>query len=488
MADAAPAPQALQPSRHAPHEPAPGSLSAWWKTLRRGVARAIEAAARRWLWVVAALALALLAGLGAWGERLAPGANPTAECTRAALRFDEHAAQAQCRAALTRIVAAAPPRAASTCAPDGLNTSLVCAFQEPGQPRLFIWADNLFVGLYTLFFLGCMSVAYGRLRTPQQPAPRRLWLLLVLSVASGLTGAITDHGENFWLLAHIGEPLQGQDDDVAKVVLMSVWKFRLFALNLALALLWLAWAQYRRHVPCTVLFKWPRLLWDTQSARWFDRHSVQLPAPAPVAFDLIGLCGAPRDATLTVQREDNTLSLSVEAPVLAMPHVLTVCLDAAGQRAELVSLACPDLKADARDQGLAERMVLATCCAAWRLGVPVLYSLVNASSDDAVNRQNRRWVNMALDLGWDAELPAEARQTLPPGLRHLRSLSALMNYPDGRAWWRTARLTLRLRFVTDAERAQAGAKHPDADQMARDRLCLVRLQAYAARNGIRLAL
>ena len=153
-----------------------------------------------------------------------------------------------------------------------------------------------------------------------------------------------------------------------------------------------------------------------------------------------------------------------------------------------VTLGCPDLAPALRDQGLAERIVLASCRAAWRLGAVALESVVPASDDDAVRTQNRRWVRMALRLGWDAELSGALRQALPPGLAHLDRLQALMDYPDGRRWWSTANFALTLRFVCDPERAQANPDRLETDRLASDHRCLARLQAYAAERGIRIGL
>lgn len=485
--------EAGRPRSHGRRAPAPGPWRNRWLVLRKCISRAFEAAARRWLWLVGAASLAGLALLGAWGEALMPESDATIPCARAAVRFDA-AAEGHCSAVLRGLVGAARPTDPQTCAPEGPNTSRLCALDEPGRPRLFVWADNLLAFLYTLFFAGCISVAYARLRPQRPPVPRALLVVFVLSIGSALAGAIADHGENFWLLARIGDGLEGRADDLHKATLLSIWKFRLAALNLVLVLAWLGWALCRQHVPHAVLFPWPRWGRDAASRAWFDADTVHTDignvaqAYPLYPHHLVGLSGAPRGAALACRREGDRLRITVESAMLAEPYVVDVELDPARRGVRSVALGCPNLAPRLRDQGLAERMVLAVCRTAWQLGAVSLESAVPASPDEAVRTQNRRWVRMALRLGWDAELPQAAQQMLPPGLGHLASLQALLPYPDGRRWWPTADAALQLRFVCDPERAQPEGGRPDPARIAADRLCLARLQAFAAMNGIRFGL
>lgn len=473
---------------------APGARRAFAGRLRRGIEAAFEAAAEHWLALVGGVAVLVFVVLVQWSERLAQGSEPGERCVQAALRGGAGEAALACAEPLRRIVAAAPPGDARTCKPGGGNAGRWCAFQEPGRPRLFVWADNLFVALYTLFFVGCIATAYERLRPPGRPVPWARYAAFVLSIASCLGGAAIDLAENFWLLARIGQPLDEAAAGLDTVAVLSLWKVRLFVLGVALAIGWSAWAAWRGRIPYALLFPWPRRCWDRGSRDWFDPAGVRYDvANAAWAYpllprDLLGLAGAPRDAELRCTRDGDRLRLDLRSAMFAEAQRVEVELEVARRGVRTVTLGCPDLAPALRDQGLAERIVLASCRAAWRLGAVALESVVPASDDDAVRTQNRRWVRMALRLGWDAELSGALRQALPPGLAHLDRLQALMDYPDGRRWWSTANFALTLRFVCDPERAQANPDRLETDRLASDHRCLARLQAYAAERGIRIGL
>lgn len=481
---------------HGRRAPEPGTWRAFAATLRRRIEAGFDAAAGHWLVLVGLLALAGFVALAQWSERLAHGSGPGERCVQAAGRAGagEGAAEAPCAEQLRRLVAAAPPGDARTCTPGGGNAGRLCAFEEPGRPRLFVWADNLFVVLYTLFFVGCIVAAYERLRPPGRPVPRARQLAFVVSIVSCLVGAALDLAENFWLLARIGQPLDEAAAAVATVAMLSLWKFRLAGLDLVLAVGWSAWAAWRGRVPFALLLPWPRRCWDASSRGWFDPASVRYDvANAAWAHPLrpralIGLAGVPGEAELRCVRDSERLRIDVRSAMLATPYAVEVELDAARRGVRLVRLGCPNLVPTLRDQGLSERIVLASCRAAWRLGAVALESAVPAADDEPVRTQNRRWVRMALRLGWDAELSDAVRKDLPPGLAHLDRLQALMAYPDGRRWWSTANVALTLRFVCDPGRASADLRRPDLERLANDHQCLARLHQYAAEHGIRLGL
>jgi hypothetical protein len=480
--------------RRGRHAPPPGAWQALATALRRVIARAFEAAADRWLWLAGLAAALAFAVLSQWSGELARGSAPGERCVRAAFGVAPPAGDPACAAQLRRLVAAAPPGDALTCAPGGRNTARLCAFDEPGHPRLFVWADNLFVALYTLCFVAGIAAAYARLRPPGRPVPRLRHLVFVLSIASCLAAAALDLGENFWLLARIGQPLDEAAAGLGVVAAASLWKFRLAGLNLLLTFGWIVWATWRRRIPYALLLPWPQRCWDAPSRAWFDparvRYDVANAARAYPLYprDLMALAGAPGDAELHCERDGNRLHIRVRSARLADPHRVDVELDLPRRGVRVVTLGCPNLVPKLHDQGLGERIVLAGCRAAWRLGAEALESPVPASDDEAVRAQNRRWVRMALRLGWDAELSDAVRQALPPGLAHLGSLQALMAYPDGRRWWSTANMPLLLRFVCRPERAQAGPRQPGREPLASDHRCLARLHAYAREQGIRLGL
>lgn len=479
----------------------------YWKQLanilREGASDALNAAERQWLWLLAVATLIAFALLDHWSGRLVGAETATdKKCFEAALAVDGASAVKSCEAQLRRVVAAVAPGGARTCTPEGLNRNVLCAFDEPAWPRLFVWADNVLVALYTGFFGGCIGRAYARLRAQRRFAPIALELALGVSVLSCLVGAVIDLSENFWLLAHFGHKLAEPSPDVSAVAELSVWKFRLAALNLALAIGWSVWAAWRRHVPYPVLFRWPRRWWDRRSRRWFDPRTVDFDiANAARAYplfpaDLIAMCGAPGGAQVRCEVDGNRLVVRAESPMLKDPYVVVAELEANRRTLRTVHLQCPNLNPTLRDQGLDELMVLACCCSAWRMGALSVESVVAASTDARERAQNRRWVRLALRLGWDAEISKGAREDtdlpLPAGLAHVRSMQELTRYPDGRRWWSLKNFELTLRFVCDPEGLQLAMdparKHFDLERLSVDRLCIARLQAFASERGVRLGL
>ena len=283
----------------------------------------------------------------------------------------------------------------------------------------------------------------------------------------------------------MGKPFDEQAAGLTSVAELSIWKFRLAFANVALLFGWGSWAMWRRRFPQPVVVRWPRRCWDRRSRTWFDaasvRYDISNVARAYPLFpsDLIGLSGAPRDTEIRCEVEGDRIVVWAGSAMLIDPYVVVAQRGEVGRSVRSVQLLCPNLKKDLRDQGLDERIVLAACCTAWRLGATTLESVVTDLPDEAGRTQNRRWVRLALRLGWDAELPDHAREGLPPGLVHIRSLQELMRYPDGRRWWSTANFTLTLRFVCDPEvlqRSEPDFRQFDEERLAVDRLCLTRLQ------------
>lgn len=455
--------------------PSPSRWTAVSSRLRQAVAAAAAFVLAHWVWVAGVASLCGFLALWAWSQQLPNAAGGGAECARQSLDYRADATQT-CGAQLRAIVAAAAPNGERTCAPAGKNDDVLCAFDEAGAPRLFVWADNVLVDLYTLFFIGSLAASYKRLRRPtQEPSmPRRV--LFVSSVALCLAGALVDHAENFWLLAHIGQHLSQAADDVDLVASLSLWKFRLAVLNLGLVLAWLAWASYRHIVPYPFMHPWPRFLWDARSRRFFAPDTVTIdPFNAAQAYplyprELLSLSGAPRDSTVSCTRDAQTLQLTVESAMLEEPLVVQVLFDTALNRPQSASLTFPRVKPAFRGKGLAARMVLNASRAARELGLARLESSGPLVDGEFNPKKSLRGTQMALALGWDAALPEEAFATLPPGLRHVRSLQELVSYRDGKAWWSSAPLSLPLQFdLSDAS------------------TCLARLQSFATLRGIRLS-
>lgn len=480
----------------------PGYWQGLMTLLPDRLGRALKVAEKHWLWLLAVGTLVVFVVLACWSSRLVSvNAAPDEACLKAALVSDSATAAKVCSVQVDRLVSAVTPGGRLTCSPEGQNTGLMCAFGEPGRPRLFVWADNVLVALYTGLFGGCIGRAYVRVRAQRRFAPIGLQLALGASVASCLVGAVLDLAENFWLLAHMGEELTKVSADRDAVAEVSVWKFRLAVSNLALASAWSAWAAWRRRVPYPVLFRWPRWCWDRRSRAWFDPRTVVFDVGSAaqvdplLAADLPALCGAPAGAQVSCNVDGSRLAVRAESTMLQDPYVVVAELEADRRTVRTVVLACPNLDPTLRDQGLDERMVLACCCSAWRLGALTLESVVPASPDASVRGQNRRWVRLALRLGWDAEIPKAVRESpgrVPRGLAHVRTMQELTRYPDGRRWWSLENFELTLRFVCDPEAVQLVADPPpkqfDLERLSVDRLCLIRLQEFAARRGVRLGL
>lgn len=113
------------------------------------------------------------------------------------------------------------------------------------MPRALIWFDNVFVDLYTALFIavaGASLHSRGGLRAHGLVGRSMLMLTLLLCVA----GAVVDHAENFWLLAHMGTAPACHARELDGVVSLSLWKLRLFFLNAAIAAVWLARGRTRQ--------------------------------------------------------------------------------------------------------------------------------------------------------------------------------------------------------------------------------------------------
>jgi hypothetical protein len=208
---------------------ATSTTSAMPRTAESALATA-DWVARHWLLVTAAAALVAFAVLVAWQR-----AFPLADGPAPAACLQESFVQAvprSCEQALLTITSAV-----QRLDPANKPGKYVWAWEEPGQPRLFVWLDNFFVDLYTLFFIGVCARSYARLcrRADEDSGLRDA--MLVASILLALAGAVTDHAENFWLLAHINVHWS-VEGDLPMVAAFSAWKFRLFALNAVLSAGW----------------------------------------------------------------------------------------------------------------------------------------------------------------------------------------------------------------------------------------------------------
>lgn len=423
--------------------------------------------ATHWVGTAGGGSAVLFVALGVWTFELTGEVGRGANCPEKSLSWYSQPDEA-CRAQLRRLIAATPAGAPRTCAPVGANNDVLCALAEPGRPRLLVWVDNFFADLYTLFFIACAVVSYRRLnRHALRPALAGT-ILLSASVVAALAGALLDHAENFWLLAHFGQLGEAVEVGIADAALLSIWKFRLAAANALIAALWLAVARYRTWRPHALLHRWPRWLWDPPSRHFFDSRRVEIdPANAAHAYpllagDLIGLAGAPRGSTLYCRPEGKQLRVSIRSARLELPLNLRVRYAVEPRRVAAVRIDLPVTDRQGHADGLTERILLSCCRSAWRLHVDRLEL-------DASGGGWRGWA-LALAMGWDAALADDQRARLPPGLRHLLTVQSLMRYSDGRIWCRANNFRPLLHF-----------------DLAPGSVALEQLQEYASAHGLRLA-
>lgn len=209
--------------------------------IRKQVRNASDWVTENWLKVVGLFSISVFFALFAWQSRfpLADGEAPQ-KCWYQS--FSEVGAPQSCIDALVRIVKSLERQGVPISdSVTGTKTSR-WVFEEPGWPRLFVWTDNFFVDLYTLVFLGVCLSSYFRLNVSDSESSAVKKWLLAATVGSCLSGAIADHIENFWLLAHIGSG-KHYADELMLMASVSAWKFRLFGLNALIALGWAAYAR-----------------------------------------------------------------------------------------------------------------------------------------------------------------------------------------------------------------------------------------------------
>jgi hypothetical protein len=146
------------------------------------------------------------------------------------------------------------------------------SFFTRNMPAFLMWADNLFVDLYTLFFIAAAALAYKKL-TSIKSDPIFLWRAAITATCIlALMGAVADHAENFWILSYLEPdpssvmpPYDGQLPHIAK---LSAIKFRLFFINLAVAALW--WVR----VLCR--YRWERKRYELLRSLLDDEKPIRL--------------------------------------------------------------------------------------------------------------------------------------------------------------------------------------------------------------------
>lgn len=387
----------------------------------------------RWvqtLFFVTCLGIALLNG---WSQRIAPQPEGERDCWHQAILGD---GEVECKAQLGRLVGSINASSADTCHPSGRNRGVLCAWDEPGAPRLFLWADNILVDIYTLFFIGCAVTTYHTVRLTHRKKKNVLKAIFVASVGSFIVGGLIDHAENFWLLAHIGmNPRVVTDAATA----LSTSKFQFFFANLVIAFAWVTYGAWRRRTPYAFLFRWPTPSCDTKSKLHFDASTAKFEV-ANVALahplypqDLAGLLGALRDSEIACEQQDDWIVARASNHLLSNECVALISVRDLGCKKAKVSFGT--FHDERQVDGLRVRMVLSTVRTAFRLGFEQL-QLDGQPEDDkygpnAILHGTRRLIGM----GWDAVLGAAEIAALPSGLRHLRTLGELLRHPDGQEWW-----------------------------------------------------
>jgi len=117
------------------------------------------------------------------------------------------------------------------------------------MPRLLIWLDNLLVDMYTLLFIAVVGRSHARMTANPPLAHPMAATAFTFTLIGCVAGAVADHSENFWLLARIGSSPNLYFSELNTAVIVSEWKYRLLALNIASTVLWFVLARRHQHRP-----------------------------------------------------------------------------------------------------------------------------------------------------------------------------------------------------------------------------------------------
>ena len=148
-----------------------------------------------------------------------------------------------CETVLSALIGSVPPADSALCSVQGPASQWF--WEEPKMPRLWIWVDNLLVDVYTALFVAVAAASWHS-RGGGRAHGLTGRVMLHLTWLACVAGAVADHAENFWLLAHIGTPATGYSDELAGVAWLSLWKMRLFVLNALVAGGWLMAGRTRQ--------------------------------------------------------------------------------------------------------------------------------------------------------------------------------------------------------------------------------------------------
>ncbi|MBB3181810.1 hypothetical protein [Variovorax sp. Sphag1AA] len=214
--------------------------TSFWTTAREALRTSQMLGVAAWLAVVAAFLIVALGVVDVrWGGSVpAPGTA----CAREAFGNPGFVGFPECRQATKAYIDAGVERLAQRKQAGELVVTTA---------QVLYWVDNLLVDIYTTVFIVTAAWAYQR-RTGLRTMEIRWWRnVFIATVVIAVATAIADHGENFWALAKLHNslhppPLNGggpmplyTDGELDALAGLSIWKFRLFALSVALALIWL---------------------------------------------------------------------------------------------------------------------------------------------------------------------------------------------------------------------------------------------------------
>ena len=192
---------------------------------------------RNWILILGIATVVMFVVLAIWKTKHIDDEKSSGACLKESISFYS-SAKVSCGVEISRFIELEMIDQNGGACQHGDTISWLCSLRKMSKHQLFIWADNFFVDMYTIFFLASSAAAYRALRRGRAGNNGLLRTLFVTSVLFFLAGGIVDHIENFWLLAHVHRPEESLKGEILSVASLSVWKFRLFSINLAILLAW----------------------------------------------------------------------------------------------------------------------------------------------------------------------------------------------------------------------------------------------------------
>lgn len=221
---------------------------------------------------------------------------------------------------------------------------------------------------------------------------------------------------------------------------------------------------------------WPRFLWDSTSREFFKPAAVRtevfnVPKDLRLSEEhLVSLSGAPRCSLVQCTGAGDAINAVVGNEELFEEPFPFTLLKASGGGWEAL-LHFVKVKPGLRRRGITARMFVCMARMAWPLGIRRLRSL-GLHVEASTRKTNEQWsgAHVALALGWDSKLSADALKELPQSLRAVTTVQGLLGSSEGNAWWNAHPSSLELYFDTQ----------PGSD-------CMRRLGAYTKSRHIRIS-